>query len=156
MDALTIVVYLSGYLFLVFLSISIGETALFGREKRLFAATQFCLNAACGLYFIAELCEEYTSLTKKVLKYTNYVRIVSFKMLRLNRGLVRCWSLCLLNFIRSFAIFLHALLSGSLRHLPCPTEEFSFHGLYISTLPRWCRYELPNQIDLNGSVWERI
>mmetsp|Transcript_44337 Transcript_44337/g.115239 ORF Transcript_44337/g.115239 Transcript_44337/m.115239 type:complete len:215 (-) Transcript_44337:223-867(-) len=50
MDALTIVVYISGYIFLVFLSVSM----------------------ACGLYFLAELCEEYTSLTKKILTYTNY------------------------------------------------------------------------------------
>eukprot|EP00741_Cyanophora_paradoxa_P008712 tig00001371_g8434.t1 len=41
-------VYLSGYIFLVFVAV--------------------CL--ACGLYYLAELVEEYTSLTKRIIKYS--------------------------------------------------------------------------------------
>lgn len=54
MQLATLVVYLGGYTFLVFLAV--------------------CL--ATGLYYLAELVEEYTMLTKKVIGYAVQVIVV--------------------------------------------------------------------------------
>lgn len=48
MDFFTVLVYVAGYVFLVFLAV--------------------CL--ACGLYYLAELAEEFTVITKKLIQYT--------------------------------------------------------------------------------------
>lgn len=44
------------------------------------------LSLACGLYYMAELVEEYTIMTKRVIKYTTYT-IATFHILLLFDGL---------------------------------------------------------------------
>ena len=46
------------------------------------AFTFITLSLACGLYYLAELVEEYTVLTKKIIKNTTYVKETRLSFLK--------------------------------------------------------------------------
>lgn len=69
LDVATVIVYSGGYIFLVFLSV--------------------CL--ATGLYYLAELVEEYTKLAKKIITYTTQaVLVLHVLVLVIDRLPVKC------------------------------------------------------------------
>ena len=86
-EASTLIVYAGGYLSVVFLSVCLGECTM-SRQHELAASLQRVLanppcnagrdanpfrHAAAGLYYIAELVEEYTQLTKRIVSWISEV-----------------------------------------------------------------------------------
>ena len=85
----TAMVYVAGYIFLLFVAVCLGAHAVWSWRPRFAASTilhaniyhtAFCelerlltpvsmlvATPACGLYYMAELAEEYTVLTKKLM-----------------------------------------------------------------------------------------
>lgn len=71
------VVYVSGYLFLLFVAVCLGARWRFAQMDAFISESPSptprisdCIlvpSAACGLYYLAELVEEYTSLTKRLM-----------------------------------------------------------------------------------------
>ena len=62
-------VYVSGYLFLIFVAVCLGARAA-GRSGAARELTRRALppfRAACGLYYLAELAEEYSSLRRRIM-----------------------------------------------------------------------------------------
>ncbi len=98
LDVATVVVYSGGYIFLVFLSVCLGKPSPFCCCRRLNHAPRDCcqagavlLVAATGLYYLAELVEEYTKLAKRIITYvTQAVLVLHVLVLVVDRLPVRC------------------------------------------------------------------
>ena len=90
----TVIVYSGGYIFLVFLSVCLGELSVTVlTQGSLVYLFNWCslLLAATGLYYLAELVEEYTKLAKKVITYTTQgVLVLHFLVLVVDRLPLRC------------------------------------------------------------------
>jgi hypothetical protein len=73
------VVYVSGYLFLLFVAVCLGAPRpLRTLLPSLSHAVRFgVLRPACGLYYLAELVEEYTTLTKRLMYVFTYTVLVA-------------------------------------------------------------------------------
>lgn len=66
---LTIITYFALIVQLLFVTISIGTLL----KKSLFIITKLLFFLAAGLYYLAELVEEYTAFAKKCIWWTNLV-----------------------------------------------------------------------------------
>lgn len=90
LDVATVIVYSGGYIFLVFLSVCLGNCS--GVVHIRLSSLSFGLVlAATGLYYLAELVEEYTKLAKKFIAYTTQgVLILHFLVLVIDRLPLKC------------------------------------------------------------------
>ena len=88
-EASTLIVYAGGYLSVVFLSVCLGECTVVASARACRQSAACCCwltcyvapvapqfstrHAAAGLYYIAELVEEYTQLTKRIVSWISEV-----------------------------------------------------------------------------------
>ena len=73
LEVATVTVYSGGYIFLVFLSVCLGISKASRSSCGVCVSATSCacaLPAATGLYYLAELIEEYTKLAKRIITYT--------------------------------------------------------------------------------------
>lgn len=94
LDVATVIVYSGGYIFLVFLSVCLGNfSAAVLAQDSLVYLFDWCsrLLAATGLYYLAELVEEYTKLAKKFITYTTQgVLVLHVLVLVIDRLPLKC------------------------------------------------------------------
>ncbi|KAJ1638106.1 transmembrane adaptor Erv26-domain-containing protein [Pavlovales sp. CCMP2436] len=102
------VTYVAGYLFLVFVAI--------------------CL--ACGLYYLAELCEEYTSLTKRVIYWAIIAILIEHVLLLVFERLP--WQLVLLG-MGSHCCYFQLLKSFPFLQLSSPAFLLSCVAVAVCT-----------------------